>query len=590
TPNWGRWTNYTYILLKEGYDYRILDNKINEWAQQYVGPIKDQANIIISFFLQPLTSIHLNSDLRREMRVNGSIGYIYAFALTAAFILLIACINFMNLSTARSSKRAREVGMRKVFGAYKRQLIVQFLGESFLYTLISLVLALIMIELLEPLIKANFNSNISVNYLEIPVLTGGVVFILVFVGLFAGSYPAFFLSKFNSINVLKGNLNLGAKHSAFRKVLVTSQFAISIGLIIGTGIILNQVNYMKDINLGFDKEQLLILPASGTSPKTIETAKQEMLRIPGVFKAAKSNVVPGRRPPGYGIYPEGHEGTSAFMMEQINIEPDFLDTYQMEIAEGRGFSEEMMTDTSAAFMVNETAVKQFGWTDPVGKKINSMGREYTVIGVLKDFHQQSLHYRIEGTLFRYFPHSSRYRGMPYNYLTLKVETENITATMQKVESKFRELYPDREYSYFFLDENYDSQYAAEDKLSQVIELFTGLAIFIGCLGLFGLASFTAQQRTKEIGIRKVLGSSIGAVTLLLYKEFTVLVLLAITIAWPLTYFFMKGWIQSFAYQSEIGISVFILGAALAVLIALVTVSYQSIKAAMTNPVDTLRYE
>ncbi|MCP4727476.1 MAG: FtsX-like permease family protein, partial [bacterium] len=202
TPNWGRWTNYTYILLKEGYDYRILDNKINEWAQQYVGPIKDQANIIISFFLQPLTSIHLNSDLRREMRVNGSIGYIYAFALTAAFILLIACINFMNLSTARSSKRAREVGMRKVFGAYKRQLIVQFLGESFLYTLISLVLALIMIELLEPLIKANFNSNISVNYLEIPVLTGGVVFILVFVGLFAGSYPAFFLSKFNSINVL----------------------------------------------------------------------------------------------------------------------------------------------------------------------------------------------------------------------------------------------------------------------------------------------------------------------------------------------------------------------------------------------------
>jgi len=496
----------------------------------------------------------------------------------------------MNLSTARSSKRAREVGMRKVFGAYKRQLIVQFLGESFLYTLISLVLALIMIELLEPLIKSNFNPNISVNYMEIPVLTGGVVFILVFVGLFAGSYPAFFLSKFNSINVLKGNLNLGAKHSAFRKVLVTSQFAISIGLIIGTGIILNQVNYMKDINLGFDKEQLLILPASGTTPQLIETAKQEMLRIPGVLKAAKSNVVPGRRPPGYGVYPEGHEGTSAFMMEQINIEPDFLDTYQMEIADGRGFSEEMITDTSAAFMVNETAVKQFGWIDPVGKKINTFGQEYTVIGVLKDFHQQSLHYRIEGTLFRYFPHSSRLRGLPFNYLTLKVSTENITETMQRIESKYRELYPDREYSYFFLDENYDSQYTAEDKLSQVIELFTGLAIFIGCLGLFGLASFTAQQRTKEIGIRKVLGSSIGAVTLLLYKEFTVLVLLAITIAWPLTYFFMKGWIQSFAYQSEIGINVFIFGAALAVMIALVTVSYQSIKAAMTNPVDTLRYE
>ncbi|MCP4724637.1 MAG: FtsX-like permease family protein [bacterium] len=595
--SWGNVSSYTYISLIPGVDYKEVDAKVLESSQKNTKLLKDNFGAILDNFLQPLESIHLNSNLRGEIGVNGSMTYIYTFSIIALFILVIACINFMNLSTARSANRAKEVGMRKVFGAYKSQLAYQFLGESFLYAIISLVIALGLVELFKPFANALFSKDLAINYLQTPVLSAALFGIVIFVGLFAGSYPALVLSRFKSVEVMKGNKLMGAKNSVFRNVLVVFQFSIAIALIVGTGIVLNQISFMKNKDLGFNKEQLLVLSTAGTTGTNITTAKIEFERINGVQKAGLSNLYPsGGSAPSSGVFPEGYSDNQAYPVTIINVDPDFIDTYEFQIVEGRNFSREITSDTANSILINETAARDLGWDDPIGKKIGQPSggtaaqvqtTDREVIGVIKDIHFRSLHTTIEPLVIFYVP---GVQGNGYQFITLKVNAVNLSETLNSLESKWNELYPQKPFEYQFVDDQFESQYATEEQLGNAVRSFTYLAVLIGCLGLFGLASFTAQQKRKEIGIRKVLGSSIQEIVLMLFKDFVKLILVSTLIAWPVSYYLMVRWLEVFPYKAELSLWVFVFSALIAGGVAIATVSYQSIKAAVCNPSDTIRNE
>ncbi len=591
TGNWGAVGMYTYILTREDCDYKEIEEKWAGMVDKYLGPIKTAFGADLQNFLQPLKSIHLYSNLRGELGASGSIDHIYVFSIIAVFILLIACINFMNLSTARSANRAKEVGLRKVFGAFRAQLKNQFLSESLFFALMSMLLALILVQIMKPYVFEIFGKEIHLNYLDMPLLSFGLIGVTVFVGLFAGSYPAFLLSRFESIEVLKGNLSLGAKNSYFRNILVVLQFSISIALIAGTGLILNQVHFMKNKNLGFNKDQLLTLTIRNDDQQKIKTAQEEMRSLPGVINAAKTSLLPGGTIPEIGLLPEGFGGQTnqAYIMAIINVDQDFVDTYEIDIIEGRAFSGELITDTLCV-LINETAAKDLGWKDPVGKKINFPTggtveqietTEVTVIGVFRDVHIRSMRSVIPPMVLTYGPSGN-------NFLSIRLKTENVSGTIDMIKEKWNKLFPNVTFSYNFIDEDFTRMYGEEEKFGTIIRTFSILAVFIGCLGLLGLASFSAQQRSREIGIRKTLGASIPSVTILLYKNFLILVSIAVVIAWPVSYLVMKKWIQTFPYQAGFNIGIFILSAMIALLIALVTVSYQTIKAGLTNPVEVLR--
>ncbi len=583
---------YTYLLLGENVDAKTLEQKLPDFLDKYVGEAMKASGASIRLSLQPLKRIHLYSDFERDMSANSDITYVYLFSGIALFVLLIAGINFINLSTARSATRAQEVGMRKTLGAVRSRLIGQFLGESLIYSFLSMVLALILLKLSLPLFSTLIGRELSLNFIQTPWLIAVILGMAVVVGVFAGSYPAFFLSSFQPVRVLKGLLKVGASNSRFRRVLVVFQFAISIALIVGTLIVYKQIVFMKNTELGFNKEHVVAIPRmSDAIRKSYRSVRGELLGLPGVIDVGASDLVPSRGHLVASFLPEGFPDDQRQTLDYMNVDTHYIPTMGIEIIAGRNFSEDLATDQDESVLINETAAKKLGWEDPVGKRFvfrPPPGQEgettyTTVIGVVKDFHMQSLREKIT-PLVIFYDYDNLFT------VSIRIVPDNIKHTMDLLKKKWGELDPNRPFNYFFLDDSFDNQYSREERLKNITFYFSFLAIFIGCLGLFGMASFTAEQRTKEIGIRKVLGASIPGIIRLLAKEFLILVAVANLIAWPVAYWAMNRWLQSFAYRTGIDPLIFVLSAVLALSIALFTVSYQAIRAALSNPVDALRYE
>jgi putative ABC transport system permease protein len=587
--NWLSINNYTYILLDAGADAGQVEQKLPEMIDTRIGGMLKIAKAEMSLSLQPLTSIHLHSDLMQEISGNSNIVYVYIFSAIALFILAIACINFMNLSTARSAKRAREVGLRKVMGADRGKIIRQFLSESILNSILACILALILVDLTLPLFRSISGIELHVDYAQNFWLIPSLVGLALFVGLIAGSYPAFFLSAFQPTRVLKGEFKSGKSGNLFRSVLVIVQFTISIALIIGTIFVFNQLNFMKNQRLGFQKEQVVVIPISDESTlDSLRPVKQELESHAGIIQVAASSHVPGQTTYVNPFIPEGFTVDQMQYMGELYIDHEFIPTMGIELVAGRNFSAELSTDVTQSVIINETAARKFGWTHPVGKTIGDVSTsqkitKYTVIGVVKDFHIESLRKKIIPLFIGGTTHV-------FNSLSVRIKTENVPATLSFLETKMRQIDPSRPFEYAFLDDSFDAQYRSEDRLSRVFSYFAILAVFIACLGLFGLASFSAEQRTKEIGIRKVLGASVSGIILLLSKEFTKWILIANAIAWPIAFFAVRLWLQGFAYRTKITVTAFIFSATISIVVAVFTVSFQAIRTAVTNPVDSLRYE
>jgi putative ABC transport system permease protein len=589
--NWISAHNFTYLRLHENANSNDLESKFPAMVEKYLGSQLEALGGNISYSLQPLTDIHLNSALQFEFAPNSSILYVYIFSAIAFFILAIACINFMNLATARSSKRAREVGMRKVLGAERHNLIRQFLGESTIYSLMALLVGFVLVRMAMPVFTTISGVDLQLGTVQlIWVIPLGICLIL-FTGITAGSYPAFFLSAYHPAKVLKGSRLAGTGGKRFRHVLVIIQFVISITLVIGTWIIRNQILYMKNVNLGFTKEQVLVSNVYDPDIfRDISTIKARLKQIPGIVEVAGADAVPGQGPMAttVGVVPEGFTNEEGTLMKAIRADEDYLATLGMELAAGRDFSREMSTDKQRAFLVNEVAVRQFGWEDPVGRtiKIRGLGLRdtaVTVIGVVKNFHYASLREELEPICIGV--------GMGgLDKLVIRVRTEKIAGLISQLKETWKEIDSNHPFDFFFLDDFFNAQYLSEERLNKIFASFSGLAIIIACLGLFGLSSFMAEQRTKEIGIRKVLGASIPEVVALLSRELLVLVGLAVLVAWPVAYFAMSSWLQNFPFRTSLNPWIFLVSGFAALTIAFLTVSFQATKAASSNPVDSLRYE
>ena len=589
-----------YVLLRYGVDAKALEAKLPGFMERYMGS-ETRANN--TYHLQLLKRIYLHThadyegDLIRgpELFSYGDIQNVYLFSGIAFLILLIACVNFMNLATARSANRAKEIGLRKVSGAYRFQLIRQFLGEAILLSFLAFVLALGLIELTLPTFSAFVSKDLTLqrHIVHFIVVPGFVVFI----GLLAGGYPAFFLSAFEPVSVLKGSIKTGLRGTLVRRGLVVFQFAMSILLFIGTVMVYRQLSFMQDKQLGFDKESVVNLPIfeeSGWSHDEVniryETVKQAFLAHPEIYRATayRWNMGSGR---GGVVRQLRTESGVVHQVQEQEVDRDFLDAFAIELIAGRNFKSsdaelQHQNTNYSSVILNETAVKLLGWQEPVGKQLFMDAIRpsvRTVIGVMKDYHSQSLHKEIE-------PIALLYRQNHCYTLGLKLKGENLSETIAFMEKTWKQFVPNNSFQFSFLDESLNQLYSEEVRIGQLVGTFALLAIVVACLGLFGLAAFTAEQRTKEIGVRKVLGASVRSIILLLSKEFAWLVLIANVIAWPVAYFVVGDWLQNFAYRVDVAWWVFALAGVTALLIALGTVGYQALRAALSNPIEALRYE
>ncbi|MGD8540095.1 MAG: ABC transporter permease [Candidatus Aminicenantes bacterium] len=581
---------WTYILLKEGASPDALQAQFPALVQKYFpDSIKDK--VVIK--LQPLKDIHLFSHLDYEINPNSDISYIYIFSAIAVFVLLIACINFMNLATARSANRGREVGMRKVLGAYRSQLIRQFLGESMILCVIAALLAVFIVEIVLPAFNAFSGKALSTDYFSDGRLLAGLGLITLTVGFFSGIYPAFFLSGFDPVKVMKGTLERGGRSSGFRKVLVVVQFAISIVLIIGTIICFQQLNYLRNSGLGFNKDQVVMLPAYGTAPaRWYERFRDRILQDPHIANVAAVEDVLGAKYQTGSFIPEGTSDSNMQQIPLLVVTHDFIETFDMEMVSGRSFSKEFPTDITEGIIINESASKRFGWSpeEALGKRLRQQnGLMLRVVGVVKDFNYASLSQPITPFVLE-MPRNPGQMNGRVRYIAIKTSTADFQQTIGFLKSTWEEVVPNRSFDFFFLDDELDKQYNSEEQMGRVFGVFTILAIVIACLGLFALASFTTELRTREIGIRKVLGAQVSGIVMLLSKEFAKWVLIANVIAWPVAYYVMERWLDSFAYRTFIGIQTFIVATVLAFVIAILTVSFQAIKAALSDPVKSLRHQ
>jgi putative ABC transport system permease protein len=590
-PGWSSNNFITYVLLKEGIKREWLDERLKEFTRRHMGGERFDAWVakgnFWEYFLQPLTQIHLNSDLNGEFEANGNETYVYIFSAISIIILLIACINFMNLSTAKSSLRAKEVGMRKVVGSGRSRLVFQFLSESVLLSIISLALGIVLVIVLLPMYKNLIGRQLEIHYFDNLVTIPSLLGLGIIVGIISGSYPAFFLSSFKPITALKGMTIRSKGGSSLRNILVIFQFTISIFLIIGTLAVNQQLKFFQNKKLGFVKEQVLVLRNPGALGNNAAPFKQSLRKYSRIIDVSGSNTLPGKSFSNIGFGAEGVD--ESFTLNICVCDYDFLKTLKLELAEGRFFSRNFSTDSHAA-VLNEKAVELLGWDDPIGKRINNWAQnrgDFTVIGVIKDYHYESLHQQIRPQAL--FLSGGYYKNVE-SYVSVRLSTENISETIRFIEKTWEDFAPGKPFEYSFLDEDYDNLYMNEQQTRKLFSIFSFLAIFIACLGLFGLASFIADRRTKEIGIRKVLGASVPRIIQILNKSFMKWVLLANLIAWPAAWFVMNRWLQNFAYRINLSWWMFVLAAVLALVIALLTVSLQTVKAALKNPVDSLRYE
>ncbi|MFC2156446.1 ABC transporter permease [Acidobacteriota bacterium] len=590
--NWMNISLYTYVLLAEDVDHRVLEPKIQSVIDSNLGPVLKSLGGSLKLGLQPLTDIHLRSEHPSDIAPQGNIMYVYLFSAIAFFVLIIACINFINLSTARSSSRAQEVGMRKTLGAVRNRLIGQFLGESVLYSMLSLVFSIMLIMITLPWFNSVVGRNLNLNVLQVPWLLPSFIGLALVVGMVAGSYPAFFLSSFQPVRVLRGRVKTGSSNARFRQVLVIIQFAVSIILIIGTMVIYKQLNYFNSKKLGFDKEHVLVLSGlESVMQQSYQTLRDEFKNIPGVLEVGTSSNLPSRGISRSLFQPEGFAQDQSVTMDYKDVDPGFIPALGMKIVAGRNFSEEISTDQDESVIVNETAAKTIGWDDPVGKQFIFSSDQtdqpeetrINVIGVVEDFHNSSLREKIEPMILFYNPDG-------FGTFAIRIAPAETQRTIDQIKTKWKEIVPLMPFDFLFLDESFDSQYRAEERMGNLTLRFGILAIFIGCLGLFGMASYTTEQRTKEIGIRKALGASVSTIVRMLSKEYIVLVVIGNLIAWPAAYLLMKSWLSNFAYSTSLAFWVFAASAVLSLAVAILTVSYQSIRAALSNPADSLRYE
>ncbi len=592
------WTSHnfeTFILLKEDINYLEFEDKIKDIYYRYVADELNAKGAKYAVFLQPLRDIYL----RPYWQDFGPIMYVYIFSAVAVFILLIACVNFMNLSTARSMNRAAEVGIRKVFGATRGKLINQFLSEAILLSLLSMIVAVGIVFLVLPAIGNLAERDLNQDFFAIPWLIPGIIGVTIFVGFVAGSYPAFFISRFEPAHVMKTKSKSLTGNTRFRRILVVTQFTISITLIIGTGLVIQQLDYLKHKDIGFNKEHVVCLPIRDQLLRQkLPIFKEKIKNISDVINAGAASNLPGWGSAINDKIPEGYTQENMQLMNEINVDEDYLPTLGIEIIQGRNFSKEYGSDPRGAVIVNETAVKRFGWNNPLGKTIKTLNidkpneKEWEVrkvIGVVKDYHIAGITQKIEPAFI------ANVLNYPLSYgqlrvLAVKINPINIHTTLSSIEKIWKDTFPQKPFDYYFLDENFNEQFIRIERLRDIFFYFTFLAIFIACLGLFGMASYTAEKRTKEIAIRKTLGSSVTQIVSLLSKELLYLVLAANFIAYPIAYFLINQWLQDFPYRIDINIVSFILSTMLAVIISFSTMAYQSIKAALTNPVESLQYE
>lgn len=562
----------TYLLLQKDCQVKELEEKLTAYTREN-GPDSFQDGTVN---LIPLADINLNnSSLVREL---------YILSALAFMILMIACINFMNLSTARSAARSKEVGVKKVIGAKRSQLVKQFLGESIFLSCVALALGLILVKLFLPLFGSLVENELYFNFFEDWRYVAGLAVLTLFVGVVSGSYPALYLSSLKPFDVLRKAKSTGLSRSILRKYLVVVQFAISIVLIISTIVIYKQLYFMRNKDLGFDKENIIAVPINDKNLMAkYEVFRDELLKKPEIINVTSTNDVPPDEI-GIGYWTlEGAPEEEEVMVHRLIVDYDFIDTYNIELLSGRNFSRDFPTDKSDACIINEAAARAFNINEPLGKRLSKDIQKKTVIGVVKDFHTRSMHENIESLMLFMHPRLK-------SYISLKIHTDDISGLLAYLENRWKEFSPNYPFEYSFIDDRMNAEYGSEQKISEIFTYSALLAIAVSCLGLFGLVSFTAEQRTKEIGIRKVLGASVSGLVFLLTKEFGKWVIIANIIAWPVAYIAMNKWLQDFAYRINLGWDMFIAGAVLALLIALITISYQSIKAATANPIDSLRYE
>jgi len=594
--NWLNFNYPTYVLLKKGTDVKIFEKHLNEMGKNYIQPRAKSVGFEVKgkLFAQALKDIHLSKvDYLDDIAERSKIEYVYIFSAIALFLLLIASINYMNLATARSANRAKEVGIRKVVGSYKVQLMSQFLVESVILVGISLVMGLFLLEVLMPIFNQVVDKKLGVQYFQDPIVWLIIVSILFGVGLFSGIYPAFFLSSFNPIMVLKGRFLHSPRNAALRKILVVFQFSISIVMIICTWIVYQQLNYVSNKNLGFDKEHVLMIRNFNDEIyEKVEVIKRALEQNPNISAVATSNfrLASSEAQNTEGLHAEKENGELVEgLYNMLNIDYDYLEMIGVTLIQGRNFSKEFPSDTSKAIIVNEAYVKQLGLRNPIGKKIvYGMATDSTeeqnakIVGVVKNFHTGSLHNAIRPCIFTL----TRKGGTFY----IKMTGKNIPETLefiQKTWLKFDTKYP---YEAFFLDQNFAKTYRADQQRGQIFLAFSGLTILIACLGLLGLASFMVEQKTKEIGIRKVLGASVPNILFLISRDFIILIVIANVIAAPFAYYFMSGWLESFAYRIHMNPIAFIIAGVIALFIALVTISFQALRATSVNPVEVLKDE
>jgi putative ABC transport system permease protein len=584
---------YTYLQLKPGSDAKKLEAKFPAFIERYAGKKLHAVGFNKRQFLVPLKKIHLNEDVKNNITSGGSTTYLYILASIALFTLLIACINFMNLATARSSKRSSEVGIRKVLGAEKKLLVMQFLGESVLMSLLAFIFALAFTAMLLPAFNAVSGKALSLSFSNIGIIAA--FFLLsVITGLIAGSYPAFYLSSFKPVKVLKGKFSNSLSAVALRKGLVIFQFIISIVLIVASVVIANQMQYLRSADLGFDKDQQIIIPLRSSNAKNIYASfKDELLKQSGVKNVGASLYYPGISNVADNIYFRDGENMQQGKDVKMNyIDTRLLQTLNIQPVSGRLFSDDYYgQDTLGTIILNETAVKLFGFANAaqaVNQKLHSTFNDstynFTIAGVVKDFHYEDLHLPIG-------PYGFMLNTPPqFNYMIVHLKSGNISGALQSIQNTWHSLNAGEPFDYSFLDKDFQKNYEAENRLSAIVSDFTIIAILISCLGLFGLATFSAEQRIKEIGVRKVLGASVTSIVTLLSKDFLKLVAIAVIIASPIAWFVMNKWLQSFAYRTNISWTVFVITTITALLIALLTISFQAIRAAIANPVKSLRTE
>jgi len=577
-PGWGSNSIVTFLQVRENSSIEQVNKKMTAIVHTH------NPRSTTDFLLKPLKRVHLYSHFGYGNEM-GDIIYVYIFSAIALFILLIACINFMNLSTARSAKRAREIGMRKVAGAKRGNIIFQFLGESVVLSFIALILAVIVIIVVIPQFNTISGKNISASYIFNVPLLAGLIGIALFTGIIAGSYPAFFLSAFHPVKVFKGRLSSGAGGALFRKLLVVVQFSISIFLILGTGIIFNQVNYMRNKKLGYDKDHLLYIDLKGNTRDYYYTLKNELKRNPAVVNVTGTSEAPTRiGSNSSGAEWDGKDPELKILISQNIVGYDYTETYGIEIKEGRGFSSKFTSDTTGAFLINEELAKIIGKEPIIGERFSFMGVDGKIVGLMKNFHFQPVREEIEPLAVMVGP--ARF----FRAMVIRVRPEDISSSIDFIKNTWARIIPDYPFEYRFFNEDFDRMYRAETRMGTLLRYFTILSVLIACLGLFGLASFTAEQKTKEIGIRKVLGATIPGLVLRLSMEFIKWVMAANIIAWPLAYLLMNKWLQGFAYRTTITPVIFIVTGVVAFFIAIITVSYQSVKAALADPVRSLKYE